>query len=421
MVKTNDLSLFHIFENTTSLMRNMMTLSDQARRVFEGRSNGVYAKRNSKRWLRKSALDTAFEPLINQGLKRWRDFIWECPEFIIDQLELVSKECLMGDSNFHELINSTKDVHKILKNSSVSLNNDEKKIVIDLAKVYFEFAKKFVSWFERDLLIKLSNEGYICRDFNVSETNFLRYKKIVFLAYLLGYAGICFVNLCVPVHSIKQKKWCLICFRRAMLRSKYCAVHDSANANKAQFRAGEKIYSVLVKQHPLIIKLWAKHRRQIIEIEGLSNEENDTFSTVNYNWRKVLINWVNRNPVLAKRLSVKEIDSFNNWTDAVKFLRNKFSNQQERSFHIFVVRSWLEMALDWFEIEDKFISFSSGTVRRKSKSPLSSIPTEIQIVHICENTPGIRKSEIAKILSVSQQSVGQMISRSTLLHKYFPK
>ena len=416
-----DETILHVGENTFSIMRNMMFLIVQAGRVFEGRSDGVRAERTSKKWLLNSVLNTEFEPLINPRLKRWRYSVWECPEFVIEQLESTWTEFPNEEMDYCNLISLTKDVRNILKHSSDYLSEDEKRKVTGLGMAYFNFSNSFVSWFERDLFQQLVNECQQGVDCNLPQKIYSRYKQVTILAYLLGYAGACFVNFGVPEHNVKQKEWCLFCFRRAMIRSKYCAVHDTTNENKAQFRAGKKLYTTMSKLYPSEIELWTKHRKKIIEIEGRSNEINDSFTTTAtpYHWRESLIQWVNKSPVLATHLSVKEIDSLSNWKDAVIFLRRKFNNLHERSFHFEAVRSWLYMAIDWFEVEDKFIVNSNSTVRRVSKSPASSIPTEIQIAQLCENKSGIRKSEIARILKISPQAVGQMIRRTPSLHKYF--
>ena len=410
----------HIGVNTDSIMRNMQFLMAQAGRVFEGRSNGVWAERTSKKWLLKCVLDTEFEPLLNNRLKRWRNFVWECPEFVIEQLELILAEFPNGDMDFCNLMSLTKEVRNILKHSSDSLSEDEKRKVTGLGMVYFDFSNKLVSWFDHDPLQQLIIEGQQGVDRNFPKKIYSRYKRVTILAYLLGYAGACFVTFGVPEHNVKQRKWCLFCFRRAMIRSKYCAVHDTTNENKAQFRAGRKFYDLLNKD-PSKIKFWTEYRKKIIEIEGLSKEMNDPFTTNPYLWKQSLIQLVNESHVLATHLSVTEINSLSNWKEAVLFLRRKFSNEHERSFHIEVVRFWLYMAIDWFEVEDQFIANPNRTVRRVSKSPVSSIPTEIQIAQYCENNPGISKSEIARILKNSPQSVGQMIQRTPSLHKYFLK
>lgn len=398
----------------------MITLSRQADKVFEGRSKGVVSERESKKWLYESCGDTEFKRLVRRGIREWRNHLWKLPEFVVSCFNDFSTAFFDGELELFEIIQLTNEVGKIL-NAQKSFNGTQReaqKKVADLGLLYFDLAIKIISVFEQDMHRKLSKKMKSTDANSHVPADFSYYKQFEMMAYLLGYAGTRFVSYDNSTYSKKTNKWCQICFRRAPPGSNHCLLHDTTNEFKTNHRFGKKVYVAMVEHNPSLVVEWKQHRRSIREKEGWVRELNDSFDLPDMDWKTALITWINRSPSLAKRLSVEVIQSIEYWIDAVKYLRAQFQNQLERSYHLHAVWSWLHMAENWSEIEDMFIS-QDYVKRRVSKSPVSSIPTEIQIARQCENEPGISKTEIARRLEMSPQNVGQLIKCNKELQKYF--
>ncbi|OIQ96351.1 hypothetical protein GALL_216280 [mine drainage metagenome] len=422
MVKSSKYTWSYLFDFSNIIMRRMIALGLQADRILEGRSNGVLSERICRQRLLDIAQGTELESQVQDVLAEWQEFPQKMPEFLKKQMRRILNVIPSKDVDIPGLIKLTSEVGAILE-IALTVENfsniKQLKMMADTGKLYFEFVKKIIFWFERDLHARLMKGELTARLSDpLPESVIYKVKQFELIACVLGYAGICLVLYASKVINKLPRKWCQICFRRTSPFWKYCNLHATGNKNINEFRFGKKIHAVLLKRKPYLIQKWRQNKKYITEIEEQEREFSGSLDSSLTNWKQPMLKFINRSPSLEKRVSIDYIQSIDNWIETVQYLRVKFENRQEKSYDIQAVLYWLEMARDWFEIEDIFRS-SNGDRLKSSKKSATKLPTATLIADLCEQEPGIIKSEIARRIGKSPTTVGRCVKKYKELQKYF--
>lgn len=412
-----------ILERSYLLIRRMTSLSYVSDSVLEGKSDGLKAVEVSKKWLLSCASTEEYYPHLLGGLKEWKDYrLYKLPEFISNQLLIISADILGYHDEIGGLIEYSKNVCNILDLKKTFMINEkaDQKIIADLGIQYIEIAKNLMAWYEFNLDSKFkSKEELYNKKTLVPESDYARFKMLESLLYLVGYAGACLIAYKSKHYALRSKKWCGICFRRCKPGGRFCGKHGTKNECKRDHRFGEKVHQVMSEANPMIESDWNNLKRGILDREASEQDLNDNFGMPSHDWRALLVNRISRSEALSSRLDVEVVKSVNNWMGAINYLREKLENMEEKSFHLEAVFSWLAMAENWFCAEDLFLSID-GNQLRSSRSRTSTVPTVNRIIKICERVPGITVSEISKNLELSKPTISRCIKNNEILHKYFP-
>lgn len=375
MDHSDNFTFWLLWKDSNKIFRRIHSLTLRAGRFFEGRSDGKFIKELSRQWLIQS---TEPPSLILQTKceENWKTHIEGYPEFIINKLLDSLNEFEVNNIDLTELISQSSQLTSILRNSNwfSEVKNRElaRNLIANLGCQYFEIAKKIVFAFER--------ENLNCSKDTVPTSLITRYIKLKVLAYFLAYSGALFITYEMPKKKYFEKSWCNVCFRRTKLGSSSCKFHQSGNDYANARRYGNKIRQAFKETEPEKFRVWEDLKMCIKDHEDEELEHKCSFDKPLYDWKKALISFVESKAALGTRLSIEKIEQFNNWVEAVDYLRDQLENSEEKSIHPQAVKSWLGMAAEWFEIEDKFIS-KDGKKLRKSRSHGSVLPTRQLILN----------------------------------------
>jgi hypothetical protein len=422
--------------NLNLIKLRLNALDQQANEFLEGKLKEFKHARRSKKWLIESIRDTEYELSVNKAIRKYSKKQRVLPELVGDRMKDLSKKLPEGDKFFDKVIKLTTEVCTILSRPETKNIADEKlayaiarEEVISLGLEYITSAMDTINWFERTLDETLRKDQIsIKSNTPVPEAVHSIFKQFESLAYLMGYAGMRFVTYELEVQNRKQKKWCRICFRRTELGRNYCHLHPTGNDDINEFRFGEKVRQALLEHEPEIFKQWELYKRNIIDIEIYERDSDRSAVHPLEDWKAILITFINERSALKNCLSVEVIQSQNTRRKIVEILQKRFNNPAEESLNIISVVSWLAMANDWLEIENRFnltdIKSKSPTRPRdhktKSKSAVSSLPMSSKISDLCIGQPGIREEEIAQILKVTKTDIVKQIKTYKELQIFFP-
>lgn len=413
-------------------MRRLAVLSRRADRIIENRREVQKSITKSKNFLLQSLYSNGGEHLIKRALRensdiplRWVKFLNLYLNTISDEFLILQTEYAALNKTFDEVRRSGQELCDIFSkkyDSSPVRQQENDQIVNSQGMRFFELAGRLASASEVGLYQNLVNtmkslEITSC----VPEAHLSRYRKIESLSFLVAHVGMYLVAHESNRNERYPQNWCGICYRRALYGSKYCSVHRTSNDCQNKFRLGSRMRKAQnVDRDHLFMEIWEEHRRVITEIEGEEREVAQTFDSPHRKWKKFLTKRISKSAVLSRRLSVEVIQTLETWTDTVNYLRVQLENDYEPSLHLYAVWSWLQMAEDWFTIEDLFQP-EVGSIRKISRSAVSKLPTVVQIITLCRQEPGIIKSEVARRLKLSRAAVGQLIKRHEELHEFFPR
>jgi hypothetical protein len=451
MVQVDNFKWQELIEYTGIVNRKMVSLTDHGNRVIEGRSKGIKSVRDSRKWLLESISATELEPLVKSKLSLWGGGLTsDLIKFVASKLEDVLTSCPVNGLNSATILDLSKNVRETL---DVDSKNDlaKQKNAISLGLDYFRFANSAVDMFVSDSLIKkVKSEGgdkigegsQFDLSSKVPSDTLTKYKQIEMLAYLLGYAGAMLIFYGSPVCAYIQKKWCIICFRRAIPSSKYCSVHDSLNKNKREFRLGQKVRIAMIKDIPSL-KNWHMHKQQIKQCDRWDEDSNHwcDAEAESDNWKESLITRIknnkdkdSKNSILSRKLSFsksddksddqpkpvdweREIRSKSDWGEIASYIRLRFGNNSERSIRIESIFSWLSMAEDWYKVEFIFRPPDSSSIKKVAKG--SYLPMDKLIFDLCVQEPGINKEQIGERLKKTPQAISQYTKRYPELEAFF--